>query len=97
MITNQIDVIDREGMRRWIAEVDEKHPIDMVVANAGVTESTLGIRDLEEAAYKVRRGKEGTALFGMDFKPTSPHVLADAICFTALFRPRLIPLRGQDF
>ncbi|KAI9008609.1 hypothetical protein DFJ74DRAFT_688139 [Hyaloraphidium curvatum] len=54
VLFKQIDVSDKEGMARWIAEVDGKSPLDLVVANAGVTEDTVGLRsDLEAASYVV--------------------------------------------
>jgi len=31
-----IDVTDKEAMRAWIAGVDDAHPLDLVIANAGV-------------------------------------------------------------
>lgn len=39
-VTNcEIDVRDEQAMTQWINEIDAKHPIDLVVANAGVTSS----------------------------------------------------------
>jgi NAD(P)-dependent dehydrogenase (short-subunit alcohol dehydrogenase family) len=32
-----MDVRDREGMARWIAEADARRPIDLVIANAGIS------------------------------------------------------------
>jgi NAD(P)-dependent dehydrogenase (short-subunit alcohol dehydrogenase family) len=41
-------------MSRFITEVDDQAPLDLVIANAGVTEETIGTRaDLEASAYKV--------------------------------------------
>jgi len=36
-----IDVTDREAMQRSLLEQDDKHPIDLVIANAGVSASML--------------------------------------------------------
>lgn len=35
-----IDVTDRVLMRAWIEELDSKHPIDLVIANAGISGGT---------------------------------------------------------
>jgi hypothetical protein len=49
--THRGDVVEREALGRWIEEVDAAHPLDLVVANAGVTESTTNTHhDLEAAA-----------------------------------------------
>lgn len=54
VIPKQIDVVNKHGMAHFIAEVDDRTPLDMVIANAGVTEETIGTRaDLEASAYKV--------------------------------------------
>jgi short-subunit dehydrogenase len=31
-----IDVVDREGMKQWLLALDAAHPLDLVIANAGV-------------------------------------------------------------
>ena len=52
--TKAIDVTDRDALSSWIHEVDQKDPIDMVFANAGVTENTTNtVNDLEAAARTV--------------------------------------------
>lgn len=35
-----LDVTDRDAMRQWIAEVDRRAPLDLVVANAGISAGT---------------------------------------------------------
>lgn len=35
-----LDVTDREAMRGWIAEVDARRPLDLVIANAGISGGT---------------------------------------------------------
>jgi NADP-dependent 3-hydroxy acid dehydrogenase YdfG len=37
-----IDVTDRPAMEAWIPRIDDRHPIDLVFANAGVSSGTLG-------------------------------------------------------
>jgi short-subunit dehydrogenase len=36
------DVTDADGLRTWIAAVDEDHPLDLVIANAGISGGTGG-------------------------------------------------------
>ncbi len=40
-----IDVTDRDAMARWIAARDHVAPLDMVVANAGISGGTSGVED----------------------------------------------------
>jgi short-subunit dehydrogenase len=47
-----IDVTDADGMARWIAECDDRQPLDLVVANAGVSAGTGGTG---ESAEQIRR------------------------------------------
>ena len=37
-----VDVTDRAAMQRWIAQEDEKQPLDLVIANAGISGGTGG-------------------------------------------------------
>lgn len=37
VITKAIDVTDQKGMDKWLNEVDKKHPLDLLIANAGVS------------------------------------------------------------
>lgn len=39
--TALMDVTDREAMAAWLAALDRKAPIDLVIANAGVSSATL--------------------------------------------------------
>ncbi len=43
-----LDVRDREAMRRWIEETDNRHPLDLVISNAGVSIATTESHDSEE-------------------------------------------------
>lgn len=38
--TKVLDVTQSYAMRQWIEEMDEKHPIDLVIANAGISAGT---------------------------------------------------------
>jgi short-subunit dehydrogenase len=40
-----IDVTDADAMAAWIKEADGKTPLDLVIANAGITNSTSGLAD----------------------------------------------------
>jgi short-subunit dehydrogenase len=42
--TRALDVTDRDAMAGWIAECDRARPLDLVVANAGISAGTGGIR-----------------------------------------------------
>lgn len=52
--TRAIDVTDADAMRRFLEEFDAEHPIDLVIANAGVTENTIGAKsDIVRATREV--------------------------------------------
>jgi short-subunit dehydrogenase len=44
-----LDVSDRENMRDWIGDMDDTHPLDLVVANAGISGGTGGVMSGEPA------------------------------------------------
>ena len=35
--TKLVDVTDRDACQSWIAEVDTPHPLDLLIANAGIS------------------------------------------------------------
>jgi short-subunit dehydrogenase len=41
--TRTVDVVDRDAMARWVAECDAASPLDLVVANAGISAGTGGV------------------------------------------------------
>jgi short-subunit dehydrogenase len=43
-----IDVIDRAAMTKWLLELDMAHPIDLVVANAGISSGSNSESNWEE-------------------------------------------------
>jgi short-subunit dehydrogenase len=47
VISAKIDVRDREALVKFITETDDDRPIDLVIANAGVTTGTTAHGDLE--------------------------------------------------
>lgn len=42
VLAQVIDVTDREGMSAWITDADREHPLDLVIANAGISGGTAG-------------------------------------------------------
>lgn len=54
MRLGNVDVTDRQGMERFLFAVDRDAPVDLVIANAGVSESTCGLKhDLAAATRKL--------------------------------------------
>lgn len=50
-----IDVIDKDSLREWIINMDKKHQIDLVIANAGISGGTAGGEESEAQARKIMR------------------------------------------
>ena len=48
-----VDVTDRDGMRAWIEEADTLAPLDLVVANAGVSAGTGDDHETEAQARRI--------------------------------------------
>jgi short-subunit dehydrogenase len=48
-----IDVTDAEAMAAWIAEIEAKRPLDLVIANAGVSAGTGGGRERPDQVRNV--------------------------------------------
>jgi short-subunit dehydrogenase len=48
-----IDVVDRAAMARWIGSVDDSHPLDLVIANAGISAGTARSADAEEKVREI--------------------------------------------
>ncbi|MBL8834993.1 MAG: SDR family NAD(P)-dependent oxidoreductase [Alphaproteobacteria bacterium] len=48
-----VDVTDRREMDRWIARCDAEHPLDLVVANAGISPGTSAADDEVEQTRRV--------------------------------------------
>ncbi len=47
--TAALDVTDREGMAAWLQDFDTRHPVDLVMANAGISGGTDGMAGETEA------------------------------------------------
>lgn len=48
-----VDVRDRDATRRWIEGVDAEHPLDLVIANAGIAAGTGGKGESEAQAREI--------------------------------------------
>lgn len=48
-----VDVKDRDAMARWIGSVDGERPLDLVIANAGVSTGTCGIEQSDDQVREV--------------------------------------------
>jgi len=48
-----VDVADRDATRRWIAAMDAKHPLDLVIANAGISSGSGGRGETESQARDI--------------------------------------------
>lgn len=49
-----LDASDRENMAGWIEDMDATHPLDLVIANAGISGGTGGVMN-GEPAHQARR------------------------------------------
>jgi short-subunit dehydrogenase len=47
------DVTDREALAGWITAMDRQHPIELVIANAGVSGGTSGIGESDEQTRRL--------------------------------------------
>lgn len=52
VLTASIDVASREAMHDWLIAFDDKHPIDLLVANAGISGGSGG-GDEPDATYRL--------------------------------------------
>lgn len=51
-----IDVADRAAMEGWLAKIDDGHPLDLVVANAGVgfgSQGQMSLADIAERTFAI--------------------------------------------
>jgi short-subunit dehydrogenase len=57
VVTTVVDIIDRGSLERWLVDMDRAAPLDLVIANAGVSGGTLarpGARSELESAAQAR-------------------------------------------
>lgn len=50
---NIISVTDRDAMRVWIDDIDQRHPLDLVIANAGISGGTGSGGESEEQVREI--------------------------------------------
>lgn len=50
VISSVLDVTDRSKMAQWLLALDDEHPIDLVIANAGISAGTGGVLVGEDPA-----------------------------------------------
>ena len=48
--TEAVDVTDTEAVRRWVLAADDRRPLDLIVANAGISAGTSGTAGAEPEA-----------------------------------------------
>ncbi len=48
VITTILDVRDENELAAWLLDIDKKTPVDLVIANAGVSYGTLGGEDIKQ-------------------------------------------------
>ena len=48
-----LDAADRDAMAGWLAAVDQRSPVDLVIANAGISAGTGGGMESEEQARRI--------------------------------------------
>ncbi len=48
-----VDVMDRDATRRWISKIDAKNPLDLVIANAGISSGSGGRGENETQARDI--------------------------------------------
>ncbi len=51
--TAAVDVVDRAALGGWIAAIDAAHPLDLVIANAGISGGTSGSDDPAEQTRRI--------------------------------------------
>jgi short-subunit dehydrogenase len=51
--TRILDVTDRIGMHKWLEEIDAELPVDLVIANAGISAGTGGGGESEEQVRRI--------------------------------------------
>lgn len=57
VVTHHFDIANRDALRAWLVEVDEAHPVDCVILNAGMSDGRAE-GELLENAVKTRRQVE---------------------------------------
>ncbi len=66
--TASIDVCDKEAVQQWLQEFDDRHPVDLLIANAGISGGTeSGMESLEDCKAIFAVNMEGiwNTVFGL--------------------------------
>jgi len=48
-----VEVVDRAAMAAWIGDVDDSHPLDLVIANAGISAGTARAAEPEDKVREI--------------------------------------------
>lgn len=56
VIWHRVDVLEREAMAAWIAAADAEAPLDLVVANAGISGASSGAAEDDRRIFEVNVG-----------------------------------------
>lgn len=69
--TGQLDVTDKAGLKAWIKEFDQYHPIDVLIANAGIfSTAAASVPEAEESITEILQvnflGTLDTAHYAID-------------------------------
>ena len=72
--TEVLDVVDQDAMAKWIETVERAHPIDLAIANAGISAGTGSGGESDEQARRIF----ATNLDGVlnTLQPLIPHMIA---------------------
>ena len=81
-ITRQCDITDEAGMDAWIREADAATPLNLVIANAGVSAGAKSVKDLSAAADRAFdinvRGMFNTVHPALEVMATRPWPIRNA-------------------
>ena len=59
VIDQVIDVTDQSAIKAWIEDIDEAHPLDLLIANAGVSPGTSGEADTASQSRRMMETNVG--------------------------------------
>jgi short-subunit dehydrogenase len=61
-----IDVTEADKLARWMAEMDETHPLDLVIANAGISGGSGGAKGGRGAGERGETGEQVRRIFAVN-------------------------------
>jgi short-subunit dehydrogenase len=53
VFAKELDVTNAQGMKEWVLDCDNRQPLDLIIANAGISASTGGGRETEEQSRAI--------------------------------------------